>query len=150
MRKWLIVTCLLLSSTLIFAQTTVSGKITDSKTGAPIPGASVKIKSSKKGTTTSLEGIFKLPVGADDVLEISAVGFKSQTYKMTGQSDISIALEESASELNEVVVTGNRGMPRVKTESAVPVDIVKLNSLEETTARPDLESQLNMAVPSFN
>jgi iron complex outermembrane recepter protein len=150
MRKWLFLTGLLLCSTLIFAQTSVSGKITDSKTGLPIPGASVKIKSSRKGTTTNPEGIFKLPVSPDDVLEISAVGFKSQSLKVAGLSDISVALEENASELNEVVVTGNRGMPRVRTESAVPVDIVKLNSLEETTARPDLESQLNMAVPSFN
>ena len=150
MRKWLLFAGLLLSSCLMYAQTEITGKITDSKTGTPIPGASVKIKSSKKGTTTSPEGVFKLPVNTGDILEISAVGFKSQSIKVTGSTDISIALEESAAELNEVVVTGNRGMPRVKTESPVPVDIVKLNSLEETTARPDLESQLNMAVPSFN
>src|ERR1700675_3857915 len=150
MRKWLLFAVLILSSSLIFAQTEITGKITDSKTGSPIPGASVKIKSSKKGTTTNPEGVFKLPVTAGDILEISAIGYKSQSIKVTGSTDISVALEENASELNEVVVTGNRGMPRVKTESPVPVDIVKLNSLEETTARPDLESQLNMAVPSFN
>ena len=150
MRKWLLFAGILLSSSFIFAQTEVTGKITDSKTGTPVPGASVKIKATKKGTSTNSEGVFKLPVTTGDVLEISAVGFKSQTIRTTGQSDIAILLEESSAELNEVVVTGNRGAPRVKTESPVPVDIVKLNSLEETTARPDLESQLNMAVPSFN
>jgi len=61
---------------------------------------------------------FKLPVATGDVLEISAVGFKSQSVKVTGLSDISVLMEESATELNEVVVTGNRGTPRVKTEKS--------------------------------
>lgn len=150
MRKWLILSGLLFCSAFMFAQSPVSGKITDAKSGTPIPGASVRIKSSKKGTTTNAEGIFNLPVVNGEVLEITAVGYKTQTVKVSASSEYNISLEQNAAELNEVVVTGNRGMPRVKTESAVPVDIVKLNSLEETTARPDLESQLNMAVPSFN
>jgi iron complex outermembrane receptor protein len=115
MRKWLLFAVLILSSSLIFAQTEITGKITDSKTGAPIPGASVKIKSSKKGTATNPEGVFKLPVTTGDILEISAVGYKFQSVKVTGSSDISIVLEESATEMNEVVVTGNRGSPRVIT-----------------------------------
>jgi len=150
MRKWLLFTSIALSFSSIFAQTEVTGKISDSKTGAPIPGASVKIKSSKKGTSTNPEGVFKLPVNTGETLEISAVGFKSQSIKITSLSEITILLEETAAELNEVVVTGNRGMPRVKTESPVPVDVVKLNSLEQTTSSPNLEAQLNMAVPSFN
>ncbi len=150
MRKWLIVPFFLLSATLIFAQTTVTGKITDAKNGTPLPGVSVKLKSGQTGTTTNNEGIFKLQAKAGDVLEFSAVGFKSRSEKLAGSSTISVAMEEDADQLNEVVVTGNRGMPRVKTESPVPVDIVKLNSLQQTTSSPNLEAQLNMAVPSFN
>ncbi|MEJ0080633.1 MAG: carboxypeptidase-like regulatory domain-containing protein [Puia sp.] len=114
MRKWLLFAGLLLSCSLIFAQTEVTGKITDSKTGMPIPGASVKIKSSKKGTTTSPEGVFKLPLTAGDILEISAVGFKSQSVKVTGLSDISVLMEESAAELNEVVGNGKPGYAQSK------------------------------------
>ena len=150
MRKWLLVSSFLLCSSLIFAQSTISGKVVDNKTGSPIPGVSVKLKSTRKGTTTNNEGVFKIQANPGDEIELSAIGFKSKQVKFLGSSDLSISLEENTDELNEVVVTGNRGMPRVKTESPVPVDIVKLNSLEETTARPDLESQLNMAVPSFN
>ncbi|HEY4875690.1 MAG TPA: TonB-dependent receptor, partial [Puia sp.] len=69
---------------------------------------------------------------------------------IAGQSDISINLEQNSTELNEVVVTGNRGTPRVRTESPVPIDIIKVNQVGETTAKPDLMSQLNMSVPSFN
>ena len=150
MRKWLFLAIFLFYSGLIFAQSTVTGKITDSKSNQPLAGVSVKVKSSGKGTTTSSEGIFKLQATADDVLEITEIGFKPISVKVSKITDGQIAMEPSSTELNEVVVTGNRGMPRVRIESAVPVDIVKLSSIQETTARPDLESQLNMAVPSFN
>jgi iron complex outermembrane receptor protein len=150
MQKWLLLSGFLMYSSFLIAQTTVRGKISDSKTGNPISGASVKIKSSKKGTVTDNLGIFKLQASPNDDLELSAIGYKTLLIKVGSQSDIVVALEQSSTDLGEVVVTGNRGMPRVRTESAVPVDIVKMNSIEETTARPDLESQLNMAVPSFN
>lgn len=150
MRKLLILSGLLLCSKLIFAQSAVTGKITDAKTGSPISGVSVKVKSSNRGTTTDNQGLFRIQAGANDVLELSAVGFKTQTVKVGTQSEIVIVMEESLTDLGEVVVTGNRGLPRVRTESPVPVDIVKLNSLEQTTSSPNLESQLNMAVPSFN
>jgi iron complex outermembrane recepter protein len=150
MRKWLLLAGILLTSTLIYAQSPITGKVTDAKTGAPLPGVSVKVKSSKKGTTTNNEGIFKLQASANDELEISEVGYKTQSLKLGAQSDITIAMEQSSTDLGEVVVTGNRGMARVKTESPVPVDVIHLNSLEQTTSSPNLETQLNMAVPSFN
>jgi iron complex outermembrane recepter protein len=150
MRKWLLFLILLLPSALIVAQTTYTGKVTDAKSGAPISGASIRLNSSATGTSTSAEGIFKIQAKTGDKLEISFIGYKTQSLKLATGTELSIALELNASELNEVVVTGNRGMPRVRTESAVPVDIVKLNTLEQTTALPSLEAQLNMAVPSFN
>ena len=150
MRKWLFVFLLLLPASIILAQSTYSGKVTDAKTGAPISGVSLRINTSSRGTSTSAEGTFKIQAKAGDNLEFSSVGYKSQTVKLGADNSLSIVLEVSAADLNEVVVTGNRGMPRVRTESPVPVDIVKLNTLEQTTAAPNLEAQLNMAVPSFN
>jgi iron complex outermembrane receptor protein len=150
MRKWLFVFLLLLPATLIFAQSTITGKVTDAKSGTPLSGASVRLNSSQKGTATNGEGVFKIQASPGDKLEISSVGYKSQSVKVGTDTDLTIGLELSSSDLNEVVVTGNRGMPRVRTESPVPVDIVKLNSLEQTTSSPNLEAQLNMAVPSFN
>src|SRR5450631_1788384 len=150
MRKWLFLSAFLLCSTLIFAQSVVTGKIIDIKNGKPISGVSVRVKSTKKGTQTDNEGVFKLPANADDELEITYVGYASQTVKVGGSGDLAIALTQSAVDLGEVVVLGSRRAPRVKIESPVPVDIVKVNSLEQTTSLPNLESQLNMAVPSFN
>jgi iron complex outermembrane recepter protein len=150
MRKWFLLAALLVFSTMIFAQSAITGKVTDLKTGAAIPGVSIKNKSSKKGTATNGDGVFTIQASSSDDLEITAVGYKSQTIKAGNQTVLSITLDQSSTDLGEVVVTGNRGFARVRTESAVPVDIVHLNSLEQTTALPNLESQLNMAVPSFN
>ncbi len=141
---------LLLASVSLLAQTTITGKVIDSKTGVPVSGASVKIKSTKKGTATNNEGIFKLVAGPNDVLEISIIGYKSQSVNVNGMSDLAISLEAATTELGEVVVVGSRGAPRVRTESPVPIDVIKVNSIGETTAKPDLMSQLNMSVPSFN
>ncbi|HEY4965961.1 MAG TPA: TonB-dependent receptor, partial [Puia sp.] len=150
MRKWLFVLVFLLPSAIIIAQTTVTGKVTDAKSGSPITGATVRVSSSKIGTTTNGSGVFTLQVPANGVLEVSSVGYKTQSVSPGSASNLSIALEQNTADLNEVVVTGNRGYARVKTESPVPVDIIHLNSLEQTTSSPNLESQLNMAVPSFN
>jgi iron complex outermembrane recepter protein len=148
MRRLILLVSLSLSCYALFAQETITGKIVDLK-GLPVSGATVKVKSTKKGTSTNADGVFKISANTNDVLEITSVGFKTQLVTVTG-SDVSISLEPSSAELNEVVVTGSRGAPRVRTESPVPIDVIKVNTIGETTAKPDLMSQLNMAVPSFN
>ena len=150
MRRVLLLATLLLCSFVFFAQSVIKGKITDSKTGNPVSGASVRIKSTKKGMITGDDGIFSLQASPTDILEISFVGYKSQSIKVNGLTDIPISLEAGVTDLNEIVVVGSRGAPRVRTESPVPIDIIKVNQLGEVTAKPDLMSQLNMAVPSFN
>jgi iron complex outermembrane recepter protein len=150
MKRIPLIILLSINSLVILAQSTVTGKITDSKTGGPLSGVTIKSKSSKAGTQTNNEGLFKIQAATGDVLEISSIGYKTQKVSVTGLSDLSISLEQNLSELNEIVVTGNRGTPRIRTESPVPVDIVKVNQVGETTAKPDLMNQLNMAVPSFN
>lgn len=150
MRRVLLLTTLLLCSLVFFAQSVITGKITDSNTGNPVSGASVRVKSTKKGMITGDDGIFSLQASPTDILEISFVGYKSQSVKVNGLTDIPISLEAGVTDLNEVVVVGSRGAPRVRTESPVPIDIIKVNQLGEVTAKPDLMSQLNMAVPSFN
>ena len=73
---------------------------------------SVKIKLTKKGTTTDNLGVYKLPANQNDELEISAIGYKPVTIKVGAQSNISVSLEESLTDLGEIVVTGNRGLPK--------------------------------------
>jgi len=85
---------------------TVSGTVTDATTGEALPGTSVKIKGTSQGTTTSLDGEFKLQVNADDVLVFSFIGYKKQEIEVGARSVIDIQMQEDISQLGEVVVVG--------------------------------------------
>lgn len=145
---------LLLSSLFIFcmaalAQQTVSGKITDAN-GNPLSGASVRIKGTSKGTSTAADGSFSLTVNSGDVLEVSMVGYGTQTIRPDGKSTVTVSLASSAEDLGNVVLVGTRRTGRVKTETAVPVDVVNVSQLAQPTARMDITSALNFTIPSFN
>ena len=137
-------------SGLLYAQKTITGKVVDAKTGGPLAGASVKSRSTKAGTSTNNEGSFTLPVSTDDVLEISIIGYSPQSFPISGQSSITIALQPASTELKEIVFVGSRGAGRAKTETPVPVDVIKVNQVGLSSAKMDLTSLLNMAAPSFN
>src|SRR5579872_7182240 len=150
MRKSILFAVLLSISYLVQAQKTLSGKITDKSTGAPLSGVSIRIQGSRAGTSSDAEGVFKLQVKPTDILIISNVGYAPQTLSVPTASVLTIVLEPASSELTQLVFVGTRGVPRSKTESPVPVDVINVNGIGQTTAKPDLMAQLNMSVPSFN
>jgi iron complex outermembrane receptor protein len=149
MRKWLFLFILIAVIQTTFAQAPVSGSIKDLQSGNPLFGASIKIKGRKSGTSTDASGNFTLTAKPGDVLQVSMVGYKTMESTV-GDGPIVIGLTTAMEDLGQLVFVGTRGAPRSRVESPVPVDVIKVNTLGETTAKPDLMSQLNMAVPSFN
>ncbi len=87
-------------------QNTISGTVKDAATGIAIPGASVVVKNTNTGTATNFDGEFTLEAAADAVLVISYLGYRTMEVSVNGQDDLSILLEEDASQLDEVVVVG--------------------------------------------
>lgn len=89
-----------------FAQNrTITGKITDAN-GQPIVGATVTAKGSTAATQTNSDGIFSFTVpGRVQRLTVSSVGFTPQEISIVGKTNISLALNASAAELSEVIVT---------------------------------------------
>ena len=86
---------------------TVTGKITDSKDGSPIVGASITPKGSTGGTTTATDGSFSIKItSAVKTLVISYVGYASQEISATGNAVLSVSLVATQNNLNEVVVVG--------------------------------------------
>lgn len=85
----------------------IRGKVVD-KESIPLPGVSVVVKGTNLGTATNADGTFSLVVseGKEIVLRFSLVGTKPVEVKYTGQKSIDVVLEEDASTLDEVVVTG--------------------------------------------
>ena len=86
-------------------QQTITGTVTDSD-GVLLPGASVMVQGTSIGTTTDFDGNFSIDASAGDVLEVSYVGFETQTITVSQQTNYNIQLAANTSELDEVLVVG--------------------------------------------
>ncbi|MFD0990158.1 SusC/RagA family TonB-linked outer membrane protein [Mariniflexile jejuense] len=83
----------------------VKGTVTD-ETGVPLPGVSIIIKNTTKGTATDFDGNFSINANSKDILVFSFLGFKTQEISVSGKSTINISLVTDSSQLDEVVVIG--------------------------------------------
>lgn len=84
----------------------VTGIVVDAN-GEPVIGASVVVKGTSNGSVTDLDGRFTITnVQKNATLQVSYVGYKTQTVTINGRSNIKVTLEEDAAALDEVVVVG--------------------------------------------
>jgi iron complex outermembrane receptor protein len=150
MKGLLILAFFICTSFLLHAQKTLSGRVADKSSGSAVSGASIRVKGTKRGISTGSDGGFSIQVNPGDILIISSIGYSTKEMPVPAESTITIPLEALSAELSQVVFVGSRGAARSKTESPVPVDVINVNGIGNTTAKPDLMSQLNMTVPSFN
>ena len=97
---------ILFSQSDMFAQTDVSGVVTDSD-GTPLIGASVIVKGTTVGTITDIDGMYRLtaPQGATQ-LEVSYLGYGASILNIADGNYGKIMLTEDSAQLNEVVITG--------------------------------------------
>jgi len=89
-----------------FGQNTYSGIITDAVTGDALIGVSIYIPATTQGTLSDIDGSFTLNANAGDVVEISYVGYKTQTITLTDETNLNVQLAVSSELLDEVVVVG--------------------------------------------
>lgn len=87
------------------ADVDIQGKITD-ETGEGLPGASVVLKGTTRGTTTDLNGNYRLTIPEGSTIVISFVGFVTKEIVVGNQSTIDLQMELDAAQLEEVVVVG--------------------------------------------
>jgi len=87
-------------------QSTVSGKVTDTK-GQSLAGVTVVVKGTTQGVISNGDGIFSLTnVSNNGVLQFSFVGMKTQSVDVAGKKVINVTMEEEAVGLDEVVAIG--------------------------------------------
>ena len=127
-------------------QQAISGTITDDA-GEPLPGASIVVKGTSKGTTTDFDGNYTLDASMGDILVISYIGFTTQE-KTVNSSTMNITLV-SGVELAEAIVIGSRNPNRTATESTVPVDVIDVKTLNSVAPQVNLNQILNYVAPSF-
>jgi len=85
----------------------ISGKVTSSEDGNPLPGVNVVVKGTTVGTATGTDGTYRLQVPANaEALIFSFVGFLNQEVQIGNRSTIDVILQTDQKLLSEVVVTG--------------------------------------------
>ncbi|MDB4289548.1 TonB-dependent receptor [Flavobacteriaceae bacterium] len=120
----------------------ITGKITDN-IGNSIIGANIIVKDRAIGTTSDFQGQFTLQIPDDTTtLVISYIGYKTQEVNVENRTNISIVLQEDASQLDEVVITGFRK----SLEQSLDIKKDKINSVDVVVAEDIAKfPQSNMA-----
>ncbi|WP_295938309.1 TonB-dependent receptor [uncultured Alistipes sp.] len=115
-----IIACCL--SVAVYAQTTVSGTVTDTD-GLPLTGATVIVITGNQpggGTTTDANGKFTVTASAGQTLSVSYLGYKETTVNVTGSKSVyDIKLENDDAQIDEVIVVGYGTQKRVNVSGAV-------------------------------
>lgn len=130
----------------------ITGTIRNAATGAPVANATVSVTSSKRTYVTGGDGVYRLTVDSTNAeLKVTAVGYapasKAVSLSSGTSTIVSFLLEPSAVQLDEVVTTGTRALARTVTRSAVPVDVIS-SQLMENTGVVETWQQLQRLVPS--
>ena len=133
-------------------QQKVSGKITAAEDGLGLPGVNVIEKGTTNGVSTDLDGNYQISVAPNATLVFSYVGFATQEVAVKNQSSVNVALQSSASELEEVVVVGYGTQKRKVSSAATTVvsgkDLQQTNSIDATSALQGQSSGVNITSAS--
>ncbi|MNQ13058.1 von Willebrand factor [compost metagenome] len=150
-----------------FAQEkTITGTVSDAS--GPLPGVSISIKKSKKGTTTNFDGHYSITAQKGDILVFSYIGYKTQTKTIGNSNVINVTLESSEQTLQEVVVVGygttsseydnDYGYSKKKVKTAASTQMIQGRvagvqispNYVQTGASPIIQKQETFSLPSKN
>ncbi len=125
----------------------ISGTVLDDQS-QPLPGVSVVVKGTDRGTITDFNGVYNIEAEQDEVLVFSYVGFNTQEVTVTG-STMDVTMQSGVS-LDQVVLIGTRNPSRTAINSAVPVDVLDMDEIKENSPQITVTEILNYAAPSFS
>ncbi len=143
LKKLFLSFALLLVSTIMYAQTEISGTVVDA-TGETVIGATVMEKGTSNGTITDFDGNFKIKVNPGAILVFSYIGFETQ--EVAAKDGMQITMKDNAKELAEVVVTGYQ--TQRKADLTGSVSVVETKDLK-TSSDTDPMRALQGKVPGM-
>lgn len=119
--SWLFaILCLMLSFSLQAQTDTyrLKGKVQAASGEEPLPGVNVLVKGTSSGTVTDMDGNFILNVSANDIIQVSFIGYETKEVAVNEQTSLVVSLEEDVAQLDEIVVVGYGEMKRTDMSSA--------------------------------
>jgi TonB-linked SusC/RagA family outer membrane protein len=119
--KFLLFFLILLAPGWLYAQSLseVNGNVIDSLTQSGLPGVTVIVKGTQRGTTTNADGHFTIQAGSSDILSFSFVGYGLKEIPVGNKTSLDIALNPSTNALDELVVVGYGTMKKSDLTGAV-------------------------------
>src|SRR5690554_3945512 len=146
MRKVVII-ILLIAPVIGFTQTEITGRITDNYDN-PLSGVNIIEIGTNDGTLSDFEGLYKISVAENAVLEFSSVGFKTQKLTVGSQQVINVKMADGVS-LDQVVLVGSRTAARSVVDNALPIDNISAKELA-SSGQLTFDQALQYKIPSFN
>ena len=128
-----------LSLQMVVAQKTITGVVSDNE-GLPLPGATILVEGTSTGVTTDFDGNFSITAEEGDTLNISYVGYQSQSIVVGDQDTLSISLE-LGNELEEVVVT-SLGIKREAKALGYAVQSVSTEDITDSGANSAIDAMV--------
>jgi iron complex outermembrane receptor protein len=127
--QFLLMSVALLCTTVMLAQSTITGTIKDAEINSPLPGANVIEKGASNGVITDFDGNFTLKTKASSgEIVITFVGYTSKTIKFSGNTNLNvISLESNGFGLDEVQIIASVAVDR---KTPVAVSTIKAAEIE--------------------
>ncbi len=122
---------------------TVKGKVTDDG-GEAIPGVSVTVKGTQRGTITNVDGTYSVNAAGNATLVFSFLGYVSQEVPVNNRSTINVSLKTDTKALEEVVVVGYGTQRKVETTGSIAsVKADELTQLPVTNVAQGLQARIS-------
>ena len=133
---------------------TVTGRVTDASSGAPIADAQVRVIGTTTGVMTRMDGSYRLALAPGrHELRVSRIGYAAARDSVVLDAAVTVTkdfrLEQTGLALDQIVVTGTRRPDRTAVEAPVPVDVLSSEDLKNT-GLTETSQVIQMLAPSFN
>jgi iron complex outermembrane receptor protein len=133
---------------------TVTGRVTDASSGAPVADAQVRVIGSTTGVMTRTDGSYRLVLAPGSYeLRVSRIGYAAARDSVRLDAAVTVTkdfrLEQTGLSLDQIVVVGSRRPDRTAVEAPVPVDVLSSEDLKNT-GLTETSQVIQMLAPSFN
>jgi hypothetical protein len=114
------------------AERTITGTVTDQQS-LPLPGVSIVVKGSSRGTQTDFDGKYKIQAATGETLIFNYIGYAEQKIKLSSVSVVNVILTEESTALEEVVVNMGYKSTTAKRQTSASVSS---SSSKNTRVKP--------------
>jgi TonB-dependent SusC/RagA subfamily outer membrane receptor len=124
----------------------ISGTVTSKLDGTTLPGVSVVVQGTTKGTETDFDGKYTIKASVGEILSFSSLGMKTKTVTVTGSTTtLNVVLEDDASQLDEIVITalGIKKSRKSLTYAAQDIKSDELSRVKQTNPINSLSGKVS-------